>query len=319
MNHLRTNTGAALAFIVGFSLTFPLQQVALRSWPPVLLGGTRTFVGGVAMVALAWAPLLRRGRFPRFTRREWRSLAVTTGVGAVFNVVLTPLLIIYCVAWTSGGLASLLAYTQPLFLTVLAWALLGEELTVGQMGLIFLGIAGVSLVTLPEGGVHWSVSGVAAGLGAAVAWAIGSIWIRGRSRTPALAGGAGIGPDTARLVGGPQFMLGGLVLLVVGTSKESWGAIHVTPESMATALGFTVFGTVGWIAYLWLLAHPHVHARRLGSWSFAVPLLANALGIVFLGQKVDAVYVLGALVIAISIFTVELAARRERMSVDDTT
>jgi drug/metabolite transporter (DMT)-like permease len=78
---------------------------------------------------------------------------------------------------------------------------------------------------------------------------------------------------------------------------------------MWAAFGFTAFGTLGWIAYLWLLAHPKVHARRLGSWSFAVPLLANALGIVFLDQKVDAVYVIGALVIATSIFAVELTAR----------
>lgn len=319
MTFLKSNAAAALAFIIGFSLTFPLQQVALRSWPPVLLAGSRCFVGGVAMIAVTWAGFIGKDRFPRYTKAEWRSLAATTGVGAVFNVVLTPLLIIYCVAWTSGGLASLLAYTQPLFLTVLAWALLDEELTMGQMGLIFLGVFGVSLVTLPQGDTHISVPGIAAGLGAAVAWAVGSIWIRGRSRTPALGGGAGIGFDTARLVGGPQFVLGGLVLLVVGTFKESWGAIHVTFESMATALGFTVFGTIGWICYLRLLAHQKVQARRLGSWAFAVPLLANALGVVFLNESVDAIYVVGALVIATSIFTVELTARKQPAPVDQPT
>ncbi len=306
----RSNALAAVAFILAFSATFPLQQVALRSWPPVLLAGCRCFAGGLAMLAITWGPRCRRGRFPRYTRDEWWGLAVTSAGGAVFNVVLTPLLIIYCVAWTSGGLASLLAYTQPLFLTVLAWAVLGEDLTVGQMGLIFLGVFGVSLVTLPQGGAHWSISGIAAGLGAAVAWAVGSIWVRGRSRVPPLGGGTGIGPATARLIGGPQFVLGGLVLLAVGTAKESWSSIHVTAGSLASALGFTAFGTVGWMAYLYLLGHEGVQARRLGSWAFAVPLVANALGIVFLDEKIDAVYVVGALVVATSIFTVELTARQ---------
>jgi drug/metabolite transporter (DMT)-like permease len=286
--------------------------VALRSWPPVLLGGTRSFLGGVIMTAFVWIPQRRR-----FTRDEWRSLGVTTGVGAVFNVALLSVAIIYCVAWTSGGLAALLTYTQPLFLTVLAWALLKEELTAGQLGLIFLGVGGVALVTLPSGGSHWSVAGVAIGIGAAVSWAVGSIWIRGRSLPVPLGGGTPVGSETAALVGGPQFILGGAVLLLIGTVDEGWGSIHATPESIAAALGFTVCGTIGWISYLYLLAHRDVQARRIGSWAFAVPLIANALGIVFLNETIDAVYVLGAIVIATSIFAVELTARNQPAVVDE--
>jgi drug/metabolite transporter (DMT)-like permease len=264
------------------------------------------------MTAMVWIPNRRH-----FTRAEWRSLRRTTGVGAIFNVALLSVAIIYCVAWTSGGLASLLTYTQPLFLTVLAWALLKEELTMGQLGLIFLGVGGVALVTLPHGGTQWSVAGVAVGLGAAISWAVGSIWMRGRSRAAPWGGGVPVGPDTARLAGGPQFIVGGAVLLIIGTVDESWSAVHVTPESIAVVLGFIASGTIGWIAYLYLLAHRDVQARRLGSWAFAVPLVANALGIIFLHETVDAVYVLGALVIVTSIFTVELSARDQPEVIDE--
>jgi drug/metabolite transporter (DMT)-like permease len=290
----------AILFVLGLGATFPLQQVGLRYWPPILLVGSRCLIAGIAMFVVTWEPLRR----VKVERAVWRQVVITACIASTLNVILLSLGAVYAVDLTSGGLASLLIYTQPLFFALLASALLKDKLTPYQFLFVIVGFVGVGLVTIPMGVTGWSIWGVVAGIGGGLSWALGSVYLRSVTRGSPERVVANVQRSLISLTGGLQFIFGGLVLLSVGSILESWSQVHLTTQAMGALLAFSACGAIGWLAYFSLLNRP-LAARRLGAWSFAVPLIANAAGILFLGETFDSLFIAGAILVSISILGVE--------------
>lgn len=282
----RTRPEAELALIVvTWAATWPASQLALRTWPPLLLTGVRCFACGVLLMAFA----LARGLRP--LQAHLLPVAVVSGG---LNVVGALVASTYAVHFLSGGVASLLLYLQPLFLVGLARAFFTEPLRTRDIAALVIGFGGVALITLGESSQHASITGVAIGVGGALSWALGVHYLRREERKQ---------PGVIGLAAGPQFLIGGAFVCVLGEVMEHWPT-HVGEEAWISIAVLTLASTVGWFFYLFLLERG-VSAKRLSPWLWGVPVLANVVGIGALHQGVSALWGVGAAMVLISIAAIE--------------
>jgi drug/metabolite transporter (DMT)-like permease len=282
-------------------LTWPSSQEALKFFPPMLLAGLRCVGAGLLLVV-----------FGALTKQRVRQpgAVVLTAVLAVFNVVGTLVGMTYAVRDLSSGLASLLLYMQPVIFTAVAVRVLGERLTLRRALGVLSGVVGVILLLLPQGHGRVSWLGVALALGAAFSWALGASvqalvrkWLEeGRPpRWTRMTSATGTSVITATL--GPQFLLGGAAVLLVSPWLDSWPRAHSALGPSVWALVLTASSAAGWFLYV-LMIQSGVPVSSIAAASFAVPLVANVIGYLALGEHLGPLGVLGGVMIVLSILGV---------------
>lgn len=153
------------AISVFWGLNWPAVKTILSQVPPLTLRAVGFSLGAVIILGLARAS----GRSLRIPRKDWAALAAA----GVCNVLVFNL----CTAFAQLGMATsraaVIAFTMPVWATLLAIPVLGERPGFRQgLGLV-CGMAGLAVLLGPDG--------FRQGLGpilmliAAVAWALGTI------------------------------------------------------------------------------------------------------------------------------------------------
>jgi probable blue pigment (indigoidine) exporter len=149
------------------------MKALMADWPPYTV---RIFAAAAAVTMLLLIATLQRDRLlPR--RGQWGRLFLfgTLNIGA-WSVV-APLSLF----WLDAAEAAIIAYTMPVWATILAWPVLGERPTLARVGGLVLGLSGVTLLmagTLADSGLAalWAkLPGVAAILGTALMFATGAV------------------------------------------------------------------------------------------------------------------------------------------------
>jgi drug/metabolite transporter (DMT)-like permease len=131
----------AILLALIYSVCYVMIKAGLAYAPPLLFGGLRTLIAGVAL--LGWAFLKHEPLIP--SKKNWKGLLLLAFVGTtlVFGAMfLSPGL-------TSAGIASVLGNSQALITVALAVVFLGERLTPGKTAAIALGLSGVILIAFP--------------------------------------------------------------------------------------------------------------------------------------------------------------------------
>lgn len=278
---------AILAFCILVAVwgsSFPVIKIGLDNTPPLLFAGVRTLLGGVCV---ACAALFWHGP-PSFA---WGVLKVVA-VAATLNVVLFIGLQTLAVMYLPSGSAAVLIYLQPILTGFLAWAFLGEELTARKLVGLLLGFAGVVAVSSASLSGEISLVGVVLGLLSALSWSLGTVYFK-RER-----GGGSVLWFVAVM-----FLLGGVVLMLIGLVMEPWSAISWTPEFVASLLYVSLAGVgLAWILWFGLVSAGE--ASRVSAYIFFVPLVSVAIGVVFLGEKLSYSLILGAALIVAGIYLV---------------
>ena len=216
-----------LVTAVGWGLNWPAMKLLLREWPPLSARGT---AGVTSALALGLLAALRGERIVVPVRLAGRLIA-----GAALNVTAWMGLTTLSLLWLDAGQGALLAYTMPIWATLLAWPVLGERPNVGRIAALALGVAGVA-VLLGGGGGHGlalgsgKLPGVALALGAAVLFALGTVALRSPLGLPPLSA-------TAWQVG-----LGCLPMVAAGLLFEA-----PDPHALTAA---------GWAAMIYMTAVP---------------------------------------------------------------
>ena len=236
--------------------TFFAITIGLESMPPLHLIGLRFLVAGMLLYGVA-----RSQGAPALTTAQWREQAI---LGTLL-LVLGPGLVAWAEQWVASGLAALLVGTSPLWI-----ALLDEHkpLTAQRMAGIALGLVGLGLLVgndfrLLEPG---RLMAMAALLGSALAWAVGSLYARRTSPLP------------TGLRAGSQMLWAGLVLLVVGQARGEAFDPWATSRSGWLALAYlTLLGSLlAFWAYNWLLSNCPAHV--LATHAYVNPVVALWLG-----------------------------------------
>jgi drug/metabolite transporter (DMT)-like permease len=245
--------------------TYLAIRVTDRTMPPLLMSSVRFLIAGAALYAFA-----SRGR-ARPTLREWRAAAI---VGAALLMVGNG-----GVAWVEtrleSGLAALIVAIIPLWFAVMDRVFFGRRLSAPAIAGLFVGFGGVVLLVHPGGG--GSVLPMLALLVTTAAWAGGSLYARGAAL-----------PQSPLLSASMQMLAASAFLAVAGLVKGEARGIHTDTFSTKPVIAFVYLVLVGSLiafsAYAWLLKN--VRVSVVSTYAFVNPVIAVALGTVFLNEAI---------------------------------
>jgi drug/metabolite transporter (DMT)-like permease len=262
----RAAVAVALATVyLVWGSTYLAIRVTDRTMPPLLMSSIRFLVAGAALYAFA-----SRGR-PRPTGREWRAAAI---VGAALLLVGNG-----GVAWAEtrleSGFAALMVAIIPLWVALLDRVFFRRRLSRASMLGLVVGFAGVALLVRP-GGSGDTVAALALVVTTS-AWAGGSLYARGAAL-----------PESPLLAASMQMLAACVFLAVAGLATGEADDIHRSSFATKPLIAFAYLVVVGSLiafsTYAWLLKN--VRISVVATYAFVNPVVAVALGTVFLDEPI---------------------------------
>ncbi len=265
-------------------------ELASETMPPTYAAGVRFTLAGLLMLSfIGWRK--GAGRL-RITRAE---LASSAFVGLLLPGANSLLFITE--RQVPIGLASLIIGSIPLWVLLMRLALRERVDWISAAGLV-IGFAGIAILVRPGGGAG-SLLYLLLTVLAAVLWSIGSFF------SPRLQV-----PKDAFVATGFEMLIGGVFLLVIGLAVTSPHDLNPAIYSARSLFGLSyliVFGSiVGYSAYAWLLGNAPI--GQVSTYAYVNPVIAIALGAIFLHEHVTLRIVAGAVLI---LAAVALVIRRE--------
>src|SRR3954463_7680538 len=166
-------TPAGLMFLaitsIGWGFNWPITKYLLSELPPLTLRGTTGVVGAGLLAALA----LLRGQSLRVPRELWPRLVLA----AFLNVACWMVLMGLALLWLPASEAALIAYTMPVWASILAWPVLGERPNLLRVISLLMAFAGLSAI-MGGNGLAASMDklpGILMALGGAIGFAFGTV------------------------------------------------------------------------------------------------------------------------------------------------
>jgi drug/metabolite transporter (DMT)-like permease len=259
--------------------SFCFNGVVLKELPPL----TVVFVR-VVLASLMLLPLLRyKGLSFPSDLSGWTPFVAM----ALFNNVLPFGLILTAQTQITGGLASILIATTPLF-TVLIMAAAGEEsLSARRIAGVSLGLIGVMILRANDFGLHdGHAVGILLCLAAAFSYGISALLGRRTlSASPPLA--------TATF----QMLVSSVMLAILSLSLEQpWRLPMPSATTVLAIVGLAALSTA--LAYLvFFMVLQRAGATNVVLVTLMVPITAMLLGYWILGERITRQEIFGALVI----------------------
>jgi O-acetylserine/cysteine efflux transporter len=279
---------AVLAFVllvVFWGSAFGAIKISLEYAPPVLFAGARSLLCGAVMTvaALIWGGEAN-------LRRNWPVYLLLAG----FNVVLFMCLQSLTILHMPSGTAAVVIYLQPILVGLLAFLMLDEPLSAVKVVGLLLGFFGVVVVSVGSmsGATLGTPLGVTFGVASAVSWALGTVYFKKYGERL----------STLWAVAAP-FVLGGILLTGLGLvleplSEISWNQTFVVSWLYASLVGTALAWT------LWLGLVKAGEASRVSAYVFFVPIVSVLLGVLFLGETLSPLLLVGAALVVSGIYFV---------------
>ena len=287
-----------VVYVVWGSTYFAIK-ISVRTLPPLVSAGGRFLLAaGLLAALLAW-----RGRDLRVTRRELGAASLlgvwllALGVGAT-TVAETRI---------DSSVAAMIAGSVPL--QVILWRTLSRERVAAATRVsVGVGLAGLALVVLPGGGDSGSMVGLALMLAATVGWSSASFFGR---RLPT--------PRDPFVATAYEMAAAGISLVLVGLALGEGGDLSVGMLEAGPVLAWLYLGVFGSLvalsAYQWLLANAPI--SKVVTHQYVNPLVAIALGALFLDEALPVTTLLGAAVIVGSVYVAVRAESAPRSAAVD--
>jgi drug/metabolite transporter (DMT)-like permease len=273
---------AVLALVWGYN--WVAMKVGLRYSQPFTFAALRTFLG--ALVLFAVLAVLRRPLKPK-------AFALTCAVGLLQTTGFVGL-----VMWAlaSGGAArtSVLAYTMPFWLLLMAWVVLGERLRRLQWVAVGLAFVGLTLVLSP-----WRLNGLFSSLlavGASFLWAVSAVVAKLLQKRYAV--------DLLSLTAW-QMLIGSVPLIVI--ALVTYTGPPVWSVSFVWALAFNVLLANALAWFLWLYALRALSAGTAGLGTLATPVVGVAAAWIQLAERPSPLETIGMALIVAALAAVSLA------------
>jgi drug/metabolite transporter (DMT)-like permease len=252
-------TPAGLMFLaitsVGWGFNWPVTKYLLSELPPLTLRGLTGVVGAGLLAALA----LLSGQGLLVPRELWPRLMLA----AFLNVACWMVLMGLALLWLPASEAALIAYTMPVWASLLAWPILGERPNLLRVISLLMAFAGLSAIM---GGNGFAASlaklpGILMALGGAVGFAIGTVLGK---KTPLQ-----LPPLTAAAW---QIGIGCLPIAVIGLLVEKSDAHAITQLGWILLVYSTVIQfCVAYVAWFAALARLPASVAAIGT--MAVPVI----------------------------------------------
>ena len=269
--------------------TYLAIRVTDRTLPPLLMSSVRFLIAGTALYVFA-----SRGR-ARPTRREWVAAAI---VGAALLLVGNG-----GVAWAEtrldSGFAALIVAIIPLYVALFDRLFFGRRLSPAAIAGLVIGFAGVAMLVRPGGGNNIGVALIL--VATTSAWAAGSLYARGAPL-----------PSSPLQSAAMQMLAAALFLGIAGLAAGEANDVHASSFSAKPLIAFAYLVVVGSLiafsAYAWLLKN--VRISVVATYAFVNPVVAVALGTLFLGETIGWSTILAGAAIVTAVVLIVTAKQR---------
>lgn len=274
----------SLVLIWGGSFLF--MAIGLDHFHPGLVTFLR--VGfGAATVAL-----VPRARRSRVAREDWPRIAVLGLIWIALPLSFFPI----AQQWINSAVAGMLNGAMPIFTAVVATVLL-RELPGRRQGIgLVIGLGGIAAISLPSAG-----DGGTAAIGVGLVLAATICYAFSTNIVAPLQQKYGSLPVLARVQWVAAVLVAPYGLLGLGQSEFAWSSLtaSLAVGILGTGLAFVLMGTLT----------GSVGATRASFITYVIPVVALGLGVIFRGDQVAPVAIVGVVLVIIGAF---LASRRER-------
>jgi drug/metabolite transporter (DMT)-like permease len=273
------------AMVLIWGTTWAAIRISLRGFPPLTGVGLRFAIAGAVLLALAPVFGVRLGG----GRRAWRVWIVNT----LFTFAIAYSILYWAEQWVPSGLSAVLFATFPLWVALLAHFFLpGERLTaLGLLG-VLVGFAGVAVIFSEDFGKLLGPKAVFASvvlLLSPISAALGNVGVK--------KWGEGIHPLSTAAV---PMALTGLLMAPVAWAGEGGRGIHLAPAPVAALFYLALVGSaLPFTLYFTLLKR--LPATQLSLINYAVPVVAVAVGALFMSEPVTLRVILGAALVIVGV------------------
>ena len=263
-----------------FGTTFLAIKVGVDAGaPPFLSAGLRFFIAGALLYL--WLGWKGKISFSLLLRKE---MAIT-GLLLTFGTFST---LYWAEQYVSSGLAAVLSATGPMMIMLLQTFLQRQKASPVSLAGCVVGLAGVLLLVLPNLSLDYSwlwLTGCAAILAGEVSYASGTLFSRTTisryPQTPPLA------------LNAAQMLYGGIALLLLSFTTETPRLdVFLHPGAAGSLLYLIIAGSmVGHSLYYWLVAK--TNPVFPSTWLYVSPPIAVGVGVIFYGEPVSGLTLLG--------------------------
>ena len=262
---------------VAWGLTWPAMRIALYEVHPFGLRWVAEALGASTLFVLAGFG--RRLVIPKGIMRFHIVIA------GLFNVSGFTILASFAQIGTATSRVVILAYTMPIWASVLAVPILDERLNTARVAGLALCATGVAVLTYPLASTTIPVS-ILLALAAAMCWAIGTVylkWVRMEADPLAVA--------AWQLVVG--FVSASLLLPFFEDIPAVW---HLRPETLLSLVFTGVIGA-GFAYFVWFTIVGRVSAITAALGALSVPVIGIASSMAILGERPSVPDVVGSVLV----------------------
>lgn len=260
---------------------FVAVKFALVTTPPLSLAGWRYLLAGLVLLLVTMA---RRG----FSLVSLRQVLVSVFLGVLATMEFGFLYL--GLQYVAAGVATMLFYTQPVMVAILAAVFLNEPFTGKKTLAVASGFSGTILIF---GG---NLSGGLYGLGAflvllgAFSYALGTVMFKRLVRS-----------ENLLMMSAILLLTCGVFLLPIASLFEATSSLVVTPE-LALILAFLVLAGSALAMPLWLHLLKNYDASQVSPYQFLIPVFGVLLGWLLLGERLYPSELMGIIFVALSIY-----------------
>jgi len=267
-----------LVLSIVFASDLVVIKFGISGNPPLILAGLRYLFAGLILLLITVA-------MPKSRAISQRNLLNAVFLGGLATIEFSCLYI--GMQYISAGETSILYYTHPIFVAVLAIFFLKESFSWKKASALLLGFVGIVLLfigNLSTGLV--SVGGLLV-LSSAFSWALGIVLFK------RLVGNENYLPVTSVFL-----ISAGALLLLLSIFSE---ATLIVSLQLALVLAYLVLvcSAFGIALYYYLLRNNE--ATQVSTWLFLVPVFGVLLGWLLLGEEVNLNEVIGILCVGVGI------------------
>jgi drug/metabolite transporter (DMT)-like permease len=264
---------------------WPLFKIALDELPVLTFRAIVLVTASLVLLAI----MLARGESFAVPRGKWPALVAASALNLFIWNIATSIAVLYI----PSGHASVLAYTMPLWVALIGFAVFGQRLTGRLLAAILIGASAVVALMVPNFASYaHAPAGLFWGLFAGFCWAVGTFVVK-RTRWQ----GMGLSLTFWQVVITlPPILLGALLIDGLPTHWPSTQALVATIYTGAVPMAL---GTAAWFALVKLLP-----AQVAGLSAIAIPIVAIASGVLILHEPLSP---LQAIAIASTVLSLWLA------------